>query len=119
MRSLNSEEKKWIDLICVDKIQDIDVLKEQISNSYVEEIRGADFISVIFTLYKKSRKYTHDVRVPVEMRVFMRDRSPVLFLLHVIDGIISELEIFTADSSNLDLDNLSFENIEYIIDKKR
>lgn len=42
-----------------------------------------------------------DIRVPVEMYLHEPNQVPVQFLLHVIQGYVSELEIFNADSSKI------------------
>ena len=61
-------------------------------------------------------KYPHSVRVPVEMRAFQKEKAPLVFMLHVIDGELSELEIFSADGSSIDPENILLDKLEYVID---
>ena len=58
--------------------------------------RGYGFFSLRF-IVKDTEKYPYKVRVPIEMRAFQSDSSPILFLFNIIEGIINELEILTAD----------------------
>ena len=39
--------------------------------------------------------------MPVEMTLSANDSVPILFLLHVIDGYVSELEVLRVDSERL------------------
>lgn len=38
-----------------------------------------------------------------------------IFLLHIVNGIINELEILTADSAQIDTDKIELERVEYEI----
>lgn len=42
-----------------------------------------------------------DIRVPVETHLHQSNQVPVQFLLHVVQGYVSELETFNADSSKI------------------
>lgn len=58
------------------------------------------------------------MRVPVEMRAFQQSSAPIIFLLHIINGIIDELEILTADSAQIDTDNIELERVEYEVNQE-
>lgn len=47
-----------------------------------------------------------------------KDNSTSCFLLHIIEGIVNELEIITADASFLDVEKIELMNREYMIDSK-
>lgn len=53
------------------------------------------------------------------MRVYRVGKAPVQFLLHIINGYVYELEIFNADSSEIDKEGL-LENadIQIIVNEK-
>jgi hypothetical protein len=53
------------------------------------------------------------------MRLFNEQEMPIQFLLHVINGVVSELEIFRVDSSLLD-PNIAVKNykMELIINEE-
>lgn len=42
-----------------------------------------------------------DISVPVETHLHQPNQVPAQFLLHVVQGYVSELEIFNADSSKI------------------
>lgn len=42
-------------------------------------------------------------------------KAKIIFLLHIVNGIIDELEIFTADSAQIDTDKIELERVEYEI----
>lgn len=73
------------------------------------------FISIKFRVEGDIEPYPYHVRVPVEMRAFQKSSIPIIFLLHIINGIINELEIFTADSAQIDTDTIGLESVEYEI----
>ena len=50
------------------------------------------------------------------MRAFQEESAPIVFMLHVIDGYLDELEIFSADGSTINVDNISLDKLEYVID---
>ena len=50
------------------------------------------------------------------MRVHRTGQVPIQFLLHIVQGYVSELEIFNADSSKIDMDiNLENAKVEIVI----
>ena len=52
------------------------------------------------------------------MRAFQQPSVPIVFLLHVVNGLIDELEIITADSTQIDANNIILEKVEYEINKE-
>lgn len=57
-------------------------------------------------------RYPYPVRVPVEMRAFQKEFAPIVFLLHVVNGFINELELVTADSSKMDMETIELDKVE-------
>lgn len=64
------------------------------------------FISLKFKVEGEIEPYPFHARVPVEMRAYQKLAAPIVFLLHVVNDIIDELEIFAADSSRIDVDSI-------------
>ena len=114
--TITKREKIWLDKLFEIEFKGKKILKQQIVNAEVIERIYYPYGSLKFSVKKKVKKYPYNVRVPIEMRAFQKSLSPVVFLLHVIDGIIDELEIFTADISELDVFNIDFDNVEYVVD---
>ena len=50
------------------------------------------------------------------MRAFQNEKAPIVFVLHVIDGYLDELEIFSTDGSTINVDTISLDKLEYVID---
>jgi hypothetical protein len=115
---LNNKEIQWIyKLLSVD-FASKEILLKQINNATAIFSEDFSFASVKFSVESSTDKFPYNIRVPVEMRVFRNGSAPIIFLLHVIDGYVNELEILTADSSKIDLDSIEFEKVEYDINKE-
>lgn len=93
------------------------ILLKQITNSQVCYEQVADYISIKFKT-KCNDKFSYLVRVPIEMRAHQKNSAPIVFMLHVIDGLVDELEIFTADASLIHPNNIDLSNVEYVIDEE-
>ena len=52
------------------------------------------------------------------MRAFQQSSAPIIFLLHIVNGMIDELEILTADSAQIDADQIELERVEYEINQE-
>lgn len=52
------------------------------------------------------------------MRAFQKASAPIVFLLHIVDGVINELEIITADSTQIEADNIELTRIEYEVNQE-
>ena len=78
---------------------------------------GYSFISLKFKT-ENTNRYPYPVRVPVEMRAFQKNSAPIVFLLHVVNGFIDELELITADSSKIDSASITLDNVEYVVNEQ-
>ena len=52
------------------------------------------------------------------MIAFQNSTAPIVFLLHVVNGVIYELEIITADSTQIDADSIQLEKVEYEVNQE-
>lgn len=111
-------EKVWLNFMLQEEFLCRDELVEQINCAEIDRSYTDFYISIKFKLNKKKIKpIKNNVRVPVEMRVFSENSVPIQFFLFVVEGYISELEVFNADSSKISADlNISGEKIEILID---
>jgi len=103
---------KWINTLLNTEFKGRGILLSQLENAMYELVCGAGYISIKFLVSSERERYPFICRVPVEMIAFQPGRHPVVFLLHIIDGIVDELEIFTADSSLIERE-ISIINVEY------
>lgn len=117
-RELYEKEQKWIDSLLAVDFKGKDILLKQISKAKVTYKQEYAYISIKFFLEGETELYPYQVRVPVEMRAFQKSSAPVVFLLHIINGIVDEVEIITADASLINADNIGLERIEYEINKE-
>lgn len=116
-RELYENEQKWIDYLLSAEFKGKDILVKQIACAKVTCKQADTYISLRFYIEDKIELYPYQVRVPVEMRAFQKSSAPIVFLLHLHDGAINELEIITADSSHLYADKIELEQIEYVINE--
>ena len=52
------------------------------------------------------------------MYAYQEDSVPIFFVLHIRKGIISELEVFTADSLQIDPETIKVDKVEYDIEEE-
>lgn len=117
-RNLNEKEQQWIDRLMNVEFQGRDILLQQFSKAKIIYIQEYAFISIKFKVEGDVEPYPYRVRVPVEMRAFQQSLAPIIFLLHIVNGIIDELEILTADSVQIDTDNIELERVEYEVNQE-
>lgn len=117
-RNLNEKERQWVRSLLNVEFQGRDILLKQFSRAKIVYKQEYSFISLKFKVDCKAELYPYHVRVPVEMRAFQKSAAPIVFLLHVVNGIIDELEIITADSAQIDVDNIQLENVEYVVSQE-
>lgn len=117
-QKLCEREKKWINILLNIDFKGKDILMKQVSNAKVICNQEYDYISIKFYIEAGIELYPYRVRVPVEMRAFQEASAPIIFLLHIINGVIDELEIITADSSQINPNNIKLTNVEYEVNKE-
>lgn len=102
-RNINQYEKDITERLLEIPFIGSDKLKGQIDNARVrliEEYRD-NYGSVEFELKNKPKPSEHDY-VPVTAMGYDDDKSEILFVLHVIDDMLNELEIVRLDGQPLD-----------------
>ena len=114
---MNNNElvKKWIEYIFKFDFKGKEILKNQILNSKILYHQYDDYISIEFLVDDGAEIYPYKSRVPVEIIAYQKSSVPVLFLLHVINGKIKELEILKADSSKIDPNNIDLDNLKLFV----
>lgn len=117
-RKMCEIEQLWIDKLMDVEFQGRDILLNQLKNAKIIYKQEYDFISIKFVIEGEVTPYPYHIRVPVEMRAYQKLTAPIVFLLHIINGVIEELEIFTADSTRIDVGCIELKKVEYEIDPK-
>ena len=115
--AIRINEKNWIEtLLSEDFLGRVEIINQincaEILREYTEF-----YMALKFKVdNNKVQKIQTNIRVPVEMRVHRTGQVPIQFLLHIVQGYVSELEIFNADSSKIDMDiNLENAKVEIVI----
>lgn len=115
---MNEREHEWINKLLQVDFLGKEILIRQLERAKIQYIQEYSFISIKFKVEGCVELFPYCVRVPVEMKLFQSSITPIVFLLHVINGIIDELEIITADLSYINPDQFCMDKIDYAVDKK-
>lgn len=114
-RKLNAKEKLWLNKLLEAEFKGKEIIIQQLENTEVFCEENYSYISIKFYVENFIKRYPYEVRVPVEMRAFQENSNPIVFLLHIIDGFVNELEVFTADLSKINGNDISLDNVQYEI----
>ncbi len=115
----NEFEKKWIyELFNVDFLGK-DILMAQINSVInINRTKRENFISLKFKIDNSVSRFPYKLRIPIELNLYQYNDIPVAFLLHLIDGYIDELEIYTMDGSTIDYNEFNFCIEKHIINNR-
>lgn len=115
MHKLKELENNLLNYMFEADFMDKNILVKQAEESVITTLYEEGVITIKFSNLQGDI-YPHSVRVPIEMRAFQEESAPIVFMLHVINGYLDELEIFSADGSTINVDNISLDKLEYVID---
>lgn len=107
-------EQEWLEKILSQEFPGKTEIVAQINSSKVYREYTDSYLALKFKVDSSMPPTDIKVRVPVEMRVYESDKVPIQILLHVVQGYVSELEVFRADSSKID-QKLFFEDAKFEI----
>lgn len=107
----------WLNRVLSIDFKGRSIIMDQIRKAEVEIHECFAYVSILLKVPPDAERFPHETRVPVDMRVFRENAAPIVFLLHIMDGYARELEIITADSTMIDLAELPYQSIGYVIDK--
>lgn len=113
VREINNDEKSWFEKILSVDFKGRNIIEKQLKEAKTIGIYEVGFISLKLVIENEVQKFPYLIRVPVEIRVKRPNKAPTIFLLHIIEGIIDELEIFNADSSSLD--DIKIDDFEAVV----
>lgn len=116
-RNIYEKERQWINRLLNVEFQGRDILLKQFAKAKINYKQEYAFISIKFKVEGEIEPYPYHVRVPVEMRAFQKSTAPIVFLLHIVNGVIDELEIITADLTQIDAENIQLEKVEYEVNQ--
>ena len=115
--AIRINEKNWIETLLSEDFLGRGEIINQINCAEILREYTEFYMALKFKVENnKVQKIQTNIRVPVEMRVHRTGQVPIQFLLHIVQGYVSELEIFNADSSKIDMDiNLENAKVEIVI----
>ena len=107
----------WLEkLLCVD-FKGKSIVIEQLNHSSMSFNQHYAYISIKFCVQSDCPRFEYNVRVPVEMVEWQRNSVPIIFLLHIVDGFLDELEVVMMDSTKIDIYDVQLNNLEFDIDE--
>jgi len=109
--NLSNRERNWINQLLSHDFPGKENIILQLENAIVSRQYTSGYLSLKFSIDGSIPSVEISKSVPVEMRVFKDGQSPIVFLLHVLNGYVSELEIYYADLSEID-ENIDISNAE-------
>lgn len=112
--NLSWSEKEWLATMLSIDFENKEQLIRQINAASIIREHTRYFISIKFAVPLSISAIKMTERVPIEMRAYDSEKAPVQFLLHIINGYVSELEIFRADSSEIS-GNIKLNRVEVIL----
>ena len=115
--AIRINEKNWIETLLSEDFLGRGEIINQINCAEILREYTEFYMALKFKVdNNKVQKIQTNIRVPVEMRVHRTGQVPIQFLLHIVQWYVSELEIFNADSSKIDMDiNLENAKVEIVI----
>ena len=117
-RNIYEKEQQWISRLMDVEFQGKEILLKQLAKAKINYKQEYAFISLKFKVEGDIEPYPYRVRVPIEMRAFQNSTAPIVFLLHVVNGVIDELEIITADLTQIDADSIQLKKVEYEVNQE-
>jgi hypothetical protein len=81
-------------------------LREQLKTARVRAESSGDSRSVWLDVDERSPRSTGSPRVPVSGEAVDEDGVPIAVLLHVVDGLVQELEIYRVDGAPIRMDEI-------------
>ena len=103
---------KWISDFLSEPFPGRSVVWEQINNALITVVVEYSYVSVEFLVDKCTRLLPGKYGTPSAL-VAPPNGSPLLIVLHSSGEVITELEIITADATEIDIFNIDLSDIEY------
>jgi hypothetical protein len=99
-RPISPQESSIIDLLLEGPFLGRDEIRLQLAHARVTPIEehGDNYGSLEFEVQPGPKALVRE-RVPVDARALDEDGVPIDYLLHVVDGVVKELEVVKADGS--------------------
>lgn len=102
---LTSKEKKWM-MYLIKKMEKPEkkIALRQLRKARIKREYDPFYIFVDFVLPQNVERLPFSNGVPAEMWAKWVGPAPMVFLLHVEDGLLKELEVYNADLSEVEIE---------------
>lgn len=100
-RQLTENERAILNKLLEHSFEGSEAIKAQLANCIAIPTGDEDNYGSIYLKTESDAKAETQSRVPVEAITFDSDGGAVDILLHVVDGLVKELEIVKSDGSQL------------------
>lgn len=97
-RKFLMDEMRWIGKLLDNTLRDVEILRDQIKYANVIGECKCGCRSINIKVDEDVKRYPYPERIPVEMIAHEQGKAPIMFLLHVVEGYMNELEVLRADS---------------------
>lgn len=98
---LNRHENSWLERMLSSNFAQRDEIVKQINQADIVREYTDYYLRIKFIVVSPVQSCGESTGVPVEMRAYMQNEAPIQFLLHIEKGVVTELEVFKADSSKI------------------
>ncbi|MBF0786550.1 MULTISPECIES: hypothetical protein [unclassified Streptococcus] len=111
-RKLNQLELTWFKLLLKPFFDGKEIIATQLREAVVISEISEPIISLKLQT-TSNVVFPYEERVPAQMLVFQPDGDSVDFLLHVVDGFIDELEVYSTSGKSISPNSILLEDIRY------
>jgi hypothetical protein len=103
-RKPNDKEKYWIQTILSNQTMGREVLLEQLDNSIVSSNYSNESITIKFIVNTEVNRFPYIRTAPFDVLAHQHDGTIIVMLLYVVNGYISELQIFNTELTKISAD---------------
>lgn len=103
-RELNDREKYWIHVLLANQSAGREILINQMSNSVVTSNYSYESITIKFTVNPDVNRFPYIRTAPFDVLAHQHDGTIIVMLLYVVNGYISELQIFNTELTKISAD---------------
>lgn len=91
-----------------------EIIKKQLSSATTTRESCYDYMFIHFEIDHSLPKYPFPKRVPVSMQYYFKKGYPIDFLLHIVNGYVSILEIINVAGEELIFNKADVTEISFI-----
>jgi hypothetical protein len=116
-RDLSSDELKILNKMLSVEFEDKDIIINQLNTAKVISYCSCGCRTIDIQVDNNLPGYDYKIRVQIELKTLSKNGIPIIASIHIVNGYICELEVYRADSKQIDedinLDNSIIEIYKY------